>query len=234
MNLKYGVILVGLSMVFACTLPTSSHSSVSTIADTLEQVQRNPVDTIDLCKTLSPTSVEQDCLLMGAENLFPIHPTAVEDVCRRLTDTVQGECWFRLAERTGKPQFCELATPFEMDCRLHLLSRWLFRHPKASWSSMHDQATAFGVDPDSTVGQTVLYRHLVSIDTPMNPSVCTQTDNPLACRKAAEGVYRDRLRYAEHQGDFPCQLQPNEDAHHNDSTLLKPIYEEFHRANCIP
>lgn len=222
-------------MGLACTVPTpSSPSSVTTIAATLEQVALNPIDTLSLCNTLSPRSVQQDCLLLGSEKLFSINPDAVEDICHRLKDTAQGECWFRLAERTQTPQFCELARPFEMDCRMHLLSRWLFRHPKASWTDMQNQANLYGVDPTSTEGQTVLYRHLVSIDTPMKPVVCEQTDNPVACHRAAESVYRDRLRYVEHQGTFPCNLQPNDTAHHNNSTVLKPIYEEFHRANCTP
>jgi hypothetical protein len=198
----------------------------------LETVEQNPDQTKNLCDNLHPLNTKMECILIGAHALSKNEPLKAKELCSLLTSTTRGECWFRLAERTDDPTLCTEAVPFVKDCHLHLLSRWMFRHPNSTWENLNSKAIHYAVDPKSKEGETVLYRHMLSTKNPMQLDACMSKPNPTACRLAGKGIYRDRLRYAEHNNTFPCTL-PNEHAlHHTDTPSLYPIYEEFYRAIC--
>ena len=202
------------------------------VSTTLEKVAQSPLQTQTLCESIEPTEAKNECVLMGVEKLNSKEVSTGIALCSSLTEKAKGECWFRLGERHDSADFCAKATPFDFDCRMHLLSRWLFRHPKTDWAEMVKQATKYGVDPVSKEGETVLYRHIMSIEQPMRLDTCAGLPNRLSCERAATSIYRDRLRFVENQGTFPCRVDDDHPLSPANQPSLHLIYIEFHHANC--
>ena len=185
------------------------------------------------CASIQPTHAKNECVLLGVDKLRKDDVELARSLCSSLKNTAKGECWFRLAERHDRADFCALSTPFESDCTLHLLSRWLFRHPRTKWSDMVDpKLQEYNVDPNSIEGETVLYRHIVSLDQPMRLDVCETLPQKITCIKAATSIYRDRLRFSENQGTFPCSMSDTHPLSHTNQSPLHLIYTEFHDAIC--
>ena len=223
--------IVFLLPVIGCTTP-SNKTPLHEVSSALEKVAQSPLQTQILCESIEPEQAKNECILMGVEKLNSEDVSTAMALCSSLTGEAKGECWFRLGERHDNPDFCAKATPFDFDCTMHLLSRWLFRHPKADWDEMIDQAIKYGVDPDSKEGETVLYRHIMSIEQPMRLGICTKLPNPTSCERAATSIYRDRLRFGENQGTFPCSIDDNHPLSPANHPSLHLIYTEFHHANC--
>ena len=221
-------------LLLACEqVPTDT--PLHQVTKALELVSKKPESWKTRCTPLKPKAVQHDCLLIAAEGLARTDIEGAKEACERLgAQHNSGECWFRLAEKIDNSHYCMMAHPFEFDCRMHLLSRWLFRNPSATWTAMSERASFYGIDPFSEEGSTVLYRHIVSIEQPMNIEKCLSLPNHDACIRAAEGVYRDRLRYAESQGSFPCDMKVNHVLQHQGHPSLRSIYSEFHNEICLP
>ena len=221
------------SVFFGCTNrthPTPLHE----VSATLELVAKSPLQTNTLCASIEPEHAKDECVLMGVEKLSREDVSTAESLCSTLTlnSTARGECWFRLAERHDNAEFCTQAEPFDFDCTMHLLSRWLFRHPETGWDEMIDRAHLYGVDSTSKEGATLLYRHVLSLKQPMRLHVCLDLPNPKACERAATSIYRDRLRFVEHQGTFPCIIDDDHPLSHTNQSTLHLIYTEFYDVNC--
>ena len=220
--------------LLACgSVENTKPTPLADVATTFEKVAQDPSQTVELCKMLTPTTQRDQCYLIGAENLQRKQPEKVADICPLILSEVQGECWFRLAERTSDPNHCDLSTPYELDCRLHLLSRQLFRSKSDEWSTLIDTAHKYSIDPNSVEGKTVLFRHWLSINDSIQPTRCTKTLDESSCLLAAQGLYRDRLRYSVHTQSFPCTADLPVSIQHNDAPVLKNIYTEFHRVHCV-
>ena len=222
---------IPLLTMFGCThspSPTPLHE----VSATLELVAQTPLNTNALCASIEPTHAKNECVLLGVDKLRKDDVELARSLCSSLKHAAKGECWFRLAERHDRADFCALSTPFESDCTLHLLSRWLFRHPRTKWTDMVEKARIYGVDPDSIEGETVLYRHVVSLEQPMRLDVCESLPKTTTCMKAAQSIYRDRLRFSENQGTFPCSMEDTHPLSHANQPPLYLIYTEFHDANC--
>ena len=202
------------------------------LSQVLEQVSQTPSQTEVLCAKIIPEEAKGECILIGVDNMGKSDLQMTTSLCASLKGAAHGECWFRLAERHDNPEFCKLAEPFDFDCTLHLLSRWLFRHPNSTWNEMVSKSELYGVDPTSKEGETVLYRHMVSILQPMQLQVCASLPKPEHCKRAATSIYRDRLRFAENQGTFPCTMDNNHPLAHSNQAPLHLIYTEFYNANC--
>ena len=216
---------------FGCTnAPVST--PLHEVSAALELVAESPMQTNTLCASIEPEHAKNECILMGVDKLSREDVSTAESLCSTLKDAAKGECWFRLAERHDNAEFCTQAAPFDFDCTMHLLSRWLFRHPETDWDEMVDQANLYGVDPTSKEGETVLYRHVLSLKRPMQLHVCLDLPNPGACERAATSIYRDRLRFVENQGTFPCILDDDHPLSHANQSTLHLIYTEFYDANC--
>ena len=217
----------------ACSQSESTHNShLSDVVNVFEMVAVAPENTIEMCQDL-PTQYREQCLLLGAEHLQRKNPDKVEDICPLLNAETKGECWFHLAERTNSIGHCTLATPYEKDCQLHLLSRQLFRSKSDDWNTMLDTAKSYNVDPSSVEGKTVLFRHLLSNSDTIDTSRCNKTSDSMACILAAKSLYRDRLRYAEHQKTFPCTSDIPLDMQHLDAPELTDIFDEFFKVLCV-
>lgn len=219
------------SLSLGCTTEPVA-TSLHTLSSILEQVAKTPAETEQLCANIKPVDAKGECILIGVENMGTGDLDMAITLCESLNDKAKGECWFRLAERHDNPLFCPKASPFDFDCTLHLLSRWLFRNPSTSWEKMVSKSKFYGVDPTSEEGETVLYRHIVSTQRPMQLEVCPTLPNPEHCERAAISIYRDRLRFAENQGTFPCTMDDNHPLAHINQPPLHLIYTEFHNANC--
>ena len=126
-------------LLFGCansSVPTPLHE----VSATLELVAQTPSKTNTLCGSIEPTHAKDECVLLGVDKLRREDVELASSLCSSLKHAAKGECWFRLAERHDSADFCAKATPFESDCRLHLLSRWLFRHPHAEWTDMVERS----------------------------------------------------------------------------------------------
>ena len=222
---------ISLVASFGCS-NTPGVTPLYQVTKTLEKVAQQPLQTKDLCMSIEPEQARNECVLIGVDKLSHDAVSIATDLCSTLQGNAKGECWFRLAERHDKADFCKKAVPFEIDCTLHLLSRWLFRHPDVKWTDMVQRASLYGVDSTSIEGETVLYRHLISIEQPIQLQICTDLPNPIACVRAGQSIYRDRLRFEENQGTFPCNVDNVHPLSHANQSKLHKIYTEFHNANC--
>lgn len=233
MNPRESVVWINISLVtsLGCT-NTPSLTPLHQVSAVLEQVAQQPVQTKVLCASIEPEHAKNECVLMGVDKLSRDKVSIATDLCSTLRGRAKGECWFRLAERHDSADFCTEAIPFEFDCTMHLLSRWLFRHPDAEWTEMIERASIYGVDSTSKEGETVLYRHITSLEQPMQLQICTGLPNPIACERAAQSIYRDRLRFVENQGTFPCSIDDAHPLFHANQSTLHLIYTEFYNANC--
>ena len=107
-----------------------------------------------------------------------------------------------------------------------------FRHPNSTWKEMVAKSKLYGVDPTTKEGETVLYRHLVSVPRPMQLQICLTLPKPAHCGQCATSIYRDEvLRFAENQGTFPCAMDDNHPMAHLNQAPLVQIYTEFHNAS---
>ena len=208
--------------------PTPIHE-VTTILDT---VAKDPTQSKTLCTQIHPVSERSECILIGVDALKKQDLSLASSLCDMLSGSDKDECWFRLAEVQDNASLCKNAGQFQLDCTMHVLSRWLFRNPEASWSEMTSRARQYGVSPTSVEGETVLYRHVISSTKPMDLSKCEGLPNLDACTRAAKSVYRDRLRFAENQGTFPCTMDTHHPLSPVNQPLLQVIHDEFHDANC--
>lgn len=220
------------AMLFTIVGCKPSPTPIHEITRILDIVSENPVQTKTLCAQIHPNAARSECILIGVDSLKRNNISIASELCNTLSGRDKGECWFRLAETHDDAGLCEAADPFTLDCTMHLLSRWLFRNPNASWTDMTDRALHYGINPTSVEGETVLYRHIVSSSKPMDLSKCESLPNRSACHRAAESVYRDRLRFAENQGTFPCMMEPHHPLSPAQEPLLQDIHTEFHNANC--
>lgn len=205
--------------------------SITQVADTITQVSKDPTLAQTLCPTITLPSSQDECWLIALDQLKNATVEVLETYCHPVQEHA-GECWFRVAEKSGEAEHCSQATPFEQDCRYHLLSRWLFRTKPTDWNVMQTYAESVGLDPASEQSLTILYRHLLSQTPAINPTICEASPDANYCLRAAEGMYRDRLRFAESQGTFPCLMDASHPLYHQTHPHLMTQYQEFHDANC--
>lgn len=214
--------------LFGCH-PTSS---ISQVADIIERVSVDPTLAKTECPNISQTVHHDECWLVALDQMRNASKRDLEDICHMLSEK-SGECWFRVAEKSNDATYCTQAAPFELDCRHHQLSRWLFRNQHTDWPTMTEHAQSVGLDITREETLTILYRHLLSQNPSINPALCQESQHPALCLRAGTGMYRDRLRFAESQHQFPCDVPTNDPLfHHQDSNLLT-IYQEFSDANCL-
>lgn len=214
--------------LFGCH-PTST---ISQVAEIIERVSSNPSLAPSECPKISQDVHRDECWLIALDQMRNASRTDLENICHMLSDK-SGECWFRVAEKSKDSTYCTQATPFELDCRHHQLSRWLFRHKHTDWQTMTEHATSIGLDIKSEETLTILYRHLLSQLPSINPVLCLEHQHSELCIRAGAGMYRDRLRFSESQEQFPCELTTMDSLYHHQHTMMQAIYQEFFDANCL-
>ena len=233
MRPSYHIALVPAYFVLSISCTTQQMATpIHELSLALDQVAKTPVLTEKICTEITPVEAKEECILIGVNYMRKKDLENAMSLCESLNGKAKGECWFQLAELHDKPAFCALASPFDFDCTLHLLSRWLFRHPNTTWDEMISKSKFYGVVPTSKEGETVLYRHIVSTQQPMQLQICHTLPKPEHCKRAAASIYRDRLRFAENQGTFPCSMDNTHPLAHTKQATLHLIYTEFHNANC--
>ena len=207
-----------------------NQTHLSDVVETLELVVTDPAKTVQICQTL-PFEHRDQCYLLGAEHLQRHNPEEVEKICPLLQSDSKGECWFRLAEKTNNNIFCILATPYEQDCQLHLLSRQLFRSKSDDWNTILGIAKEYQVDPTTKGAKLFCSVTGYPSQTPFKHPLRRYIDEN-ACIMAAESLYRDRLRYAEHQKTFSCSSDIPLNMQHQESPELTEIFDEFKSVIC--
>ena len=197
----------------------------------MEKAQQEPEQGISICQKISAAQREDDCLLLLMEQYLRTSITQTEALCQALTEPANhDECYFRLAEYSKKKRFCSQAGRFQTDCSLHLFSRELFRSKASSYQTVEALAADFDIEPSSIEGETVIYRHLLSLETPLPILKCQDLPNPDACQRAAQGLYLDRLRYAHSHNQFPCQELGDLD--HSNTPILLHEYQKMAQEEC--
>ena len=125
------------------------------------------------------------------------------------------ECYFLLAERSLNPKHCTLSNAFQEDCRLHLLTKKLSKRKDYETLLLELQLPL-----ESIKSWTVIYRNELNNHYPLDITWCTLQTHPSFCKKAAQGLYWDRLnRY------FRCQSQSTK-LQTRSSPSLQKAYEE--------
>ena len=235
---------VAIAMVFflGCQpeIPAASETPLHRVVEIFDEVLAAPHSTVHLCAEITPLETRETCFSMGFEALRSEEPKqnleSSINICAAFRQNSNSECWFRLAERSDNPTYCEKSTSFEQDCRAHLLSRWLFRNPDSvgDWEQMVQRSVHYGIDANGEIGQTILYRHILSSQTNLRSERCDSLPSPEACKRALQGVYLDRLRYAKHKNGDLCHLSTTDELHPQQDPILHATYTEFTETDCTP
>lgn len=217
--------------LFSCSPQQTDSQSIGEVVSLMEEARKEPNQAVSLCQQVQESTKQDECLLLALEKTVRKDIEATERICSALSSEAnQGECYFRLAEYSQKKEFCLKAHDFQKDCLLHLFSRELFRSKLTEYSQLESLAKKFDISPDSIEGQTVIYRHILSLKTPIPIGECQAYPSPEACQRAAQGLYLDRLRFARSKNKFPCDELGDLD-HSEDSTLLYE-YQQMAKKEC--
>ena len=215
----------------SCSFQQGERQSIGEIVSVMENAQKNQAKGILLCQQIQDIGKKDECLLLILETTVRKNIIESEKICNALSSlSNQSECYFRLAEYSQKKEFCLKSTKFMKDCQLHLFSRALFRNKPTEYYAIASLALEFDISPESIEGQTVIYRHILSLKKPIPITECQNLPNPKACQKAAQGLYLDRLRFARSKNQFPCDTL-GEFEHSNEPILLHE-YQQMAKEEC--
>lgn len=197
----------------------------------MEEAQNTPKQAISLCHQLEDLSQHDECLILASEKTIRKDIKQTTDICAAIhANTTKGECYFRVAEFSQKKEFCLKSENFQKDCQLHLFSRELFRTKLDDYTQIAIIAEEFDISPTTMEGQTVIYRHLLSLKTPIPIHMCSEYFDPQACERAAQGLYLDRLRFSQSQNKFPCDNLGELDHQNNPNLLVE--YQQLAKEIC--
>ena len=191
----------------ACTATTPDPAGqVDSYIIALDQVARHPTRAIAICAPLTQPTFRGDCFLVGAAALAKEDGDSAMTMCNMLEAGIdRDECGFVAAESSNKPHLCSEAGVFEDDCRLHLLQQRVNNisgEPGTVETKMTFAINQVGFQMADSRVWTLLYRHILSQQEPLNRDSCKQVPPQwrASCRMAGLGIYEDRLNYARDAG----------------------------------
>ncbi len=144
----------------------------------VEEAKQNPSKATAICQEITSPDMREECLSSSAQNLKGA-PKQKEALCKELSGTLQAECFFELAEEVQNVEYCKLAEPFAMDCRLHILEAQCGRF--LSLSSLITLTENLELDPNHPNVGNILYGCLLSHPQPQD--ICSQTPDPNLCSR---------------------------------------------------
>lgn len=147
----------------------------------VEKAKQAPLKAFSICKEISSPDIQEECFSSSAQNLNGA-PKQKEALCDELSGSLKGECFFELAEEVQKVEFCQRATPFELDCRLHILEAQCGKF--SSLSSLLSLTKNLELDYSHPNVGNILYGCLLSHPQPRD--ICSQTPNPKQCIQIQE------------------------------------------------
>lgn len=165
-----------LSLIFSCQF-----SSSKTLAQELELVEKaklNPSNALNICQEISTENIREECFSISAQQLKG-NAQKKEALCKELSGSLRGECFFELAEEVQQVKYCNFAEPFAMDCRLHILEAQCGRF--STLSSLITLTEDLNLDPNHPNVGNILYGCLLSHPQPLG--ICSQTPDPTKCLK---------------------------------------------------
>jgi len=143
-----------------------------------------------------------------------LDPEGAFSACDQLDEIVSGECFFVVAERADRPDWCGRAGEHDFDCRMHVLSgrfaRWI---PEGSApGEVEDPALArireAGLDPEDPRPWSAIWRWVLGSQQPLDRTTCSTVREPMrreACEATAVAVFHDRLSQARDLGVALCE-----------------------------
>lgn len=197
-------------MIFlACNpAPKPVHVDAQLYAEALQLLETDPARGVGQCEQLVSLDLRSDCLHVAAGTLAPQQPEQARALCERITDPLfRDECGFVLAEHTHDPRDCDAAGRFAADCQLHLLQQSLssqdFTGPAdPRLTTFAEQSGLEQTDPRLL---TLLFRHALSQQHPLDLHPCAQSLDPTWCERAGGGLFHDRLNHARDTGAISAQ-----------------------------
>jgi hypothetical protein len=180
----------------------------------LASVEQTPEDTLALCEPLTDPALEGECIVAGVEALDHKQTSLALDLCASInTEMERDECFFRVAERSARPDLCSRSALFEQDCLMHLWTRSLRSSiepdalPSEIEAEVAVQALEYGFDPSDTRPWVALYRVVLGQMKPMDRVVCDAIEEPERaeiCRTTGLALFHDRLNHIRDRGLFSC------------------------------
>ena len=148
----------------------------------LTAVNQTPDDTLQLCAGLTDAELYGECIVAGVEALPAAATSQAQEFCTAIdaqqAAVPRSECFFRVAERSLRPELCEQSQLFEEDCRMHLWTRSLRSSlpkqaaPGEVETDVSRRAAEFGFEVSDTRPWVALYRVLLGRMKPMKRSTC--------------------------------------------------------------
>ncbi|MEC7985482.1 MAG: hypothetical protein VX278_09975 [Myxococcota bacterium] len=166
----------------------------------MKQIQRVQADPQrwTLCREISDLTLQHDCILSAVPLIAESNIKQASRICQRLSHQ-RAECFFQLAEISQQSIFCDYTESFQLDCKLHLLSKGL-QQGKSAAALMKE----LQLPPDTPKAWTAIYRYQLHQQKPLDLSWCQSQSFPDVCTLAAIGTYEDRLNRARDRYGYPC------------------------------
>ncbi len=129
----------------------------------ISTVGLDPQVAVDTCGNIENTAIRSDCFGAVGQMVVVHAPDLAEKACKQTHDGVDRyECYFRLAEETGRVDLCQLSGPFARPCSHHIWSGVL---PVLLWGenwAERPEATRRMLTPVGTF-EAGLERELISL-----------------------------------------------------------------------
>jgi hypothetical protein len=211
-----------------CLLSCRTPQTTEDVVLLLQQAIKAPQQAMAICSKIEATSRQEECLFTAAIQLKN-SPALREKVCNELTGKSHGECLFMLAEESNNPTLCAQATPFELDCRLHIFSLRSGRYH--TLKDLLQLATSLEMDLNNHNVQTLVYREALSRTPHIPINRCQEANDQQYCVEIARKLYRDILSLSKREGTFPCQGSLGR-LKHQDHPVLTKEFNAVHVKTC--
>ncbi len=206
--------------------------SVSDKARIMNQVEENPLLTVELCNQIKEEDQREFCFLFGIQGLPPDQIDVNREVCNLLEGNTQFECWFQVAELSKDVSDCVLAGPFEPECRLHLCLKDMINRQVSEWDEIVATSKRWGVPLEQGPIWTMMLSHYFRGGKPLDLQLCETVTNPTQCRRSIGSIYAKRLKEWFDSPEMSCDTIP-QSLQHSEEPLLKRPFETLKKNQCL-
>ena len=183
----------------------------------IEQVEQKPSRAQKICPTLPTEDLKNQCWLTTP---IPTDMDQANQRCNQLTNTPRSECFFNIAEKFNRVQFCEQAGPFEWDCRTHILQQNCGRYSHAQ--ALIKYATSLQLNVGNFGVAGLIHRCLFFGKSQFNITLCKTLPHPDNCRDWVTDLYKEKV-----SASLNCATRTSHLKTFGDKDLQKVLEEAF-------
>lgn len=229
LNLWLMYIVMGL-FGMGCDTP-KSEMTVLNKAQILEQIEKTPLRSKELCGQMGELSQQEFCIQYALQLIPKEEVTTIRNLCPTLEGNVKGECWFQIAESTLQVEDCEQAAPFVEECYGHITMRVLQQSNVNTWKEVEEIANNYRLNFTDPIYGTMVYQYWFRNTSLLQLDDCMAMKNPKICRDALAMLYFQRLKEWDLDPNFSCDKIPDKLAHNNQH-LFQSSFEKIYKQKC--